>query len=69
MKTTTTNGETPADQAGADQSRREVLKRFGRYAAAAPATMVLLDPRSGRADPPYWVPGVPPSVPPPIRGR
>jgi len=33
----------------ADQSRREALKRFGRYAAAAPATMVLLQPRDGSA--------------------
>jgi hypothetical protein len=29
----------------ADQSRREALKKFGRYAAAAPAAMVLLQPR------------------------
>jgi hypothetical protein len=30
-------------------SRREALKRFGRYAAAAPTAMVLLDPREGHA--------------------
>ncbi len=32
-----------------DQSRREALKRFGRYAAAAPAAMVLLQPRASHA--------------------
>ena len=32
-----------------DQSRREALKRFGRYAAAAPTAMVLLQPREGHA--------------------
>ena len=32
-----------------NQSRREALKRFGRYAAAAPAVMVLLEPREGHA--------------------
>jgi hypothetical protein len=31
------------------QSRREALKRFGRYAAAAPAAMVLLEPRASQA--------------------
>jgi hypothetical protein len=30
-------------------SRREALKRFGRYAAAAPAVMVLLEPSVGHA--------------------
>ena len=35
-----------APAAGASrQSRREALIRFGRYAAAAPAAMVLLQPR------------------------
>lgn len=29
----------------ASQSRRETLKKFGRYAAAAPTVMVLLEPR------------------------
>ncbi len=33
----------------ADQSRREALKRFGRYAAAAPAAMVLLQARKSEA--------------------
>ena len=32
-----------------DESRRDALKRFGRYAAAAPAVMVLLEPREGHA--------------------
>ena len=32
-----------------NQSRREALKKFGRYAAAAPAVMVLLEPRVGHA--------------------
>jgi hypothetical protein len=32
-----------------NQSRREALKRFGRYAAAAPAAMVLLQPRASHA--------------------
>lgn len=35
--------------AAVDQSRREALKRFGRYAAAAPAVMVLLEPRASHA--------------------
>jgi hypothetical protein len=33
----------------ADQSRREALKKFGRYAAVAPAAMMLLEPREGHA--------------------
>jgi hypothetical protein len=33
----------------ADQSRREALKRFGRYAAAAPAAMILLQPHRSEA--------------------
>jgi hypothetical protein len=33
----------------ASQSRREALKRFGRYAAAAPTAMVLLQPRESHA--------------------
>ena len=33
----------------ADQSRREALKKFGRYAAAAPTAMVLLQSRDGFA--------------------
>jgi hypothetical protein len=31
--------------------RREALKRFGRYAAAAPTAMLLLVPRAGDARP------------------
>jgi hypothetical protein len=37
--------------AKADQSRREALKNFGRFAAVAPTTMVLLDSREGSAKP------------------
>lgn len=33
----------------ANRSRREALKKFGRYAAAAPTAMVLLQPRDGHA--------------------
>jgi hypothetical protein len=32
-----------------DQSRREAPQRFGRYAAAAPTAMVLLEPRGSIA--------------------
>jgi hypothetical protein len=32
-----------------DQSRREALKRFGRYAAVAPTAMMLLQPRESHA--------------------
>ena len=32
-----------------DQSRREALKRFGRYAAVTPTAMLLLSARSGHA--------------------
>jgi hypothetical protein len=38
-----------AEGRAVDQSRREALKRFGRYAAAAPTAMVLLQPRDGHA--------------------
>jgi hypothetical protein len=34
---------------GVSRSRREALKRFGRYAAAAPAAMILLQPNEGHA--------------------
>lgn len=35
---------------GADnESRRKVLARFGRYAAAAPTALLLLQPRGGQA--------------------
>ena len=33
----------------ASQSRREALKKFGRYAAAAPTAMVLLESRESHA--------------------
>jgi hypothetical protein len=36
------------------QSRREALKRFGRYAAVAPTTMLLLRPRSADAHHTQW---------------
>jgi hypothetical protein len=36
---------------GSDQSRREALLRFGRYAAMAPTAMVLLQPRDSLAKP------------------
>jgi hypothetical protein len=47
---TSTNSEkTPAAQVATRQSRREALKRFGRYAAAAPTTMILLEPHESHA--------------------
>jgi hypothetical protein len=33
-----------------NQSRREALKRFARYAAAAPTVAILLQPRDSHAD-------------------
>jgi hypothetical protein len=41
--------EDPSEQAGqpASEARREALKTFGRYAAAAPTAMLLLGPRLG----------------------
>ena len=47
-------GSTNAEQvlgAGAapTQTRRAALKKFGRYAAAAPTIMVLLEPRDGNS--------------------
>jgi hypothetical protein len=33
----------------ANQSRREALKKFGRYAAAAPTAMILLQARESHA--------------------
>ena len=38
----------------ASQSRREALKKFGRYAAAAPTAMVLLEPRESHAGQAQW---------------
>ena len=44
---------TPMDEVSesldASQSRREALKKFGRYAAAAPTAMVLLQPSESHA--------------------
>ena len=40
-----------AVEAGTEESRREALRKFGRYAAIAPMTMVLLQPREGQAKP------------------
>lgn len=37
-----------------DEFRREALKRFGRYAAAAPTAMLLLTPRQGDAHHKDW---------------
>ena len=34
-----------------DESRRDALKRFGRYAAAAPTAMLLLEPHQAHAAP------------------
>jgi len=54
--------------AGIAEGRREALKKFGRYAAVAPTTILLLDPRSAGAFDDYtpdWVPGPPPTRPPP----
>jgi hypothetical protein len=41
--------EVPAADTPTSQTRREALKRFGRYAAAAPTVMVLLQPSVGHA--------------------
>jgi hypothetical protein len=41
--------EVSAAGAGSNESRREALKRFGRYAAAAPSVMVLLQPHESHA--------------------
>jgi hypothetical protein len=44
-----TNARESLEAAGTGQSRREALKRFGRYAAVAPTAMVLLQPRDSLA--------------------
>jgi hypothetical protein len=36
-------------RAAINESRREALMRFGRYAAIAPATMLLLEPKGALA--------------------
>jgi hypothetical protein len=47
---TSTNGEeTSVAHAATPQSRRQALQRFGRYAAAAPSAMILLQPSEGHA--------------------
>ena len=43
-----------AAEASRDESRREALKSFGRYAAAAPTVMMLLRPRSADAHHRPW---------------
>jgi hypothetical protein len=47
--TLTNAEETSAAEVATRQSRREALKRFGRYAAAAPTTMILLEPHESHA--------------------
>ena len=44
-----TGVDLPPAAGATDQSRREALKLFGRYAAAAPVAMVLLQPRESLA--------------------
>ena len=44
-------GKVAAPDGMINDSRREALKRFARYAAAAPATMVLLQPSESHAGP------------------
>lgn len=52
--TSTKVSEASTADAATDPGRREALKRFGRYAAVAPTTILLLSPRSGRADHKPW---------------
>ncbi len=47
--TSTNSTEVPAAEAATNQTRREALKKFGRYAAVAPTAMVLLQPSEGHA--------------------
>jgi hypothetical protein len=49
LMASTNPGEISAADTPTNQTRREALKRFGRYAAAAPTIMVLLQPRDGQA--------------------
>ena len=44
-------GKVAAPDGMVNDSRREALKRFARYAAAAPTTMVLLQPSESYAGP------------------
>jgi hypothetical protein len=43
-------GETLGADTATNQSRREALKKFGRYAAAVPTAMILLQPSVSYAD-------------------
>ena len=45
----TRSSETSVADSSTNQARREALKKFARYAAAAPVAMVLLDPRESLA--------------------
>ena len=47
--TSTNAEETSVAPAATPQSRRQALQRFGRYAAAAPSAMILLQPSEGHA--------------------
>jgi hypothetical protein len=47
--TTTEHTDSLAPEVATAQSRREALKKFGQYAAVAPATMLLLNPRAAGA--------------------
>ena len=47
----TKQGETLRADTTTHQSRREALKKFGRYAAAVPTAMILLQPGVSHADP------------------
>ena len=47
--TSTNAEETSVAHAATPQSRRQALQRFGRYAAAAPSAMILLQPSEGHA--------------------
>jgi hypothetical protein len=44
-------GKVAAPDGIISDSRREALKRFARYAAAAPTTMILLQPSESHAGP------------------
>jgi hypothetical protein len=44
--------ETPKQDDARETARREALKRFGQFAAIAPATMILLAPHHSHAGPP-----------------
>ena len=46
----------PQTQSADAETRREALKRFARYAAVAPTTMILLAPTEGQAQAWWWKP-------------